>query len=110
MSKDVVQRLLYDRKEAARSCQFLSAGLDYLIAAKQFNTRRIGKKVLISHREPGEHPHRRILDRPQYNKMTMRYSHLAPHRTEKQLIFLSSQLNWFTKSTTNGKTMKRLKA
>jgi len=41
--------LLYDRKEAARQLSISVRSLDYLIAAKQFDTRRIGKKVLIPH-------------------------------------------------------------
>ena len=40
-------RLLYDRKTAARMLSISVRSLDYLIAGKQFNTRRIGKKVLI---------------------------------------------------------------
>ncbi len=44
-------RLLYDRKSAARMLSISVRSLDYLIAGKQLNTRRIGKKVLISHGE-----------------------------------------------------------
>jgi hypothetical protein len=44
------QRLLYDRKEAARQLSISVRSLDYLIAAGVFETRRIGKKVLITHR------------------------------------------------------------
>lgn len=44
------QRLLYDRREAARQLSISVRGLDYLIAAGKFETRRIGKKVLITHR------------------------------------------------------------
>jgi hypothetical protein len=44
-------RLLYDRKEAARQLSISVRSLDYLIAAKTFQTRRIGKKVLIPHSE-----------------------------------------------------------
>ena len=47
----VAPRLLYDRKEAARQLSISVRSLDYLIAGKQLVTRRIGKKVLISHRE-----------------------------------------------------------
>jgi hypothetical protein len=42
-------RLLYDRKEAARQLSISVRSLDYLIAGKQLDTRRIGKKVLIPH-------------------------------------------------------------
>ncbi len=44
-------RLLYDRKEAARQLSISIRSLDYLIANKELNTRRIGKKVLIPHGE-----------------------------------------------------------
>jgi len=42
-------RLLYDRKEGARQLSISVRTLDYLIAAKELETRRIGKKVLIPH-------------------------------------------------------------
>jgi hypothetical protein len=42
-------RLLYDRKEAARQLSISVRSLDYLLAAKQLETRRIGKKTLIPH-------------------------------------------------------------
>jgi len=42
-------RLLYDRKEAARQLSISVRSLDYLIAAGKFETRRIGKKVLVTH-------------------------------------------------------------
>jgi hypothetical protein len=44
-------RILYDRKGAARTLSISVRSLDYLIAGKQLNTRRIGKKVLIPHGE-----------------------------------------------------------
>jgi excisionase family DNA binding protein len=44
-------RLLYDRKEAARQLSVSVRTLDYLIAARELETRRLGKKVLIPHRE-----------------------------------------------------------
>ena len=47
----IAPRLLYDRKEAARQLSISVRSLDYLIAAKTFSTRRIGKKVLIPHSE-----------------------------------------------------------
>jgi hypothetical protein len=42
-------RLLYDRKEAARQLSISVRSLDYLIAGRELETRRIGKKVLITH-------------------------------------------------------------
>ena len=42
-------RMLYDRKEAARQLSISVRSLDYIIAAKGLDTRRIGKKVLITH-------------------------------------------------------------
>ena len=41
-------RLLYDRKEAARQLSISVRSLDYLIAGKQLETRRIGSKVLVT--------------------------------------------------------------
>ena len=41
-------RLLYDRKEAARQLSISVRSLDYIIAAKGLDTRRIGRKVLIT--------------------------------------------------------------
>ena len=54
-------RLLYDRKEAARQLSISVRSLDYLIAAKKLDTRRIGRKTLIPHGElvrfaKGNHP------------------------------------------------------
>jgi len=45
----VESRLLYDRKEAARQLSISVRSLDYIIAAKGLDTRRIGKKVLVTH-------------------------------------------------------------
>lgn len=42
-------RLLYHRKEAARQLSISVRSLDYIIAAKGLDTRRIGKKVLVTH-------------------------------------------------------------
>jgi hypothetical protein len=42
-------RLLYDRKTAARQLSISVRSLDYIIAAKGLDTRRIGKKVLVTH-------------------------------------------------------------
>ncbi len=44
-----LHRLLYDRKEAARQLSVSVRTLDYLIAARELETRRIGKKVLVPH-------------------------------------------------------------
>ena len=44
-------RLLYSRKEAARQLSISIRSLDYLIAGKAFQTRRLGKKILIPHSE-----------------------------------------------------------
>lgn len=43
------RRLLYDRKEAARQLSISIRSLDYLIAGKHLDTRRIGRKVLVTH-------------------------------------------------------------
>jgi hypothetical protein len=52
-SRDTIQpetaRLLYDRREAARQLSISVRSLDYIIASKGLETRRIGKKVLITH-------------------------------------------------------------
>ncbi len=42
-------RLLYSRTEAAMQLSISVRSLDYLIAGKQLDTRRIGKKVLVPH-------------------------------------------------------------
>ena len=42
-------RLLYDRKTAARMLSISVRSLDYIIAAKGLDTRRIGRKVLVTH-------------------------------------------------------------
>ncbi len=42
-------RLLYDRKEAARQLSISVRSLDYIIASKAVVTRRIGRKVLVTH-------------------------------------------------------------
>jgi len=42
-------RLLYDRNEAARQLSISVRSLDYIIAAKELDTRRIGRKVLVTH-------------------------------------------------------------
>ena len=45
------QRLLYDRKEAARQLSISVRSLDYLIGQQKLSTRRLGKKVLVPHAE-----------------------------------------------------------
>lgn len=42
-------RLLYDRRSAANQLSISVRALDYLLAQGKFNTRKIGKKVLIPH-------------------------------------------------------------
>lgn len=42
------ERLLYDRKTAARMLSISVRSLDYILAGKHLDTRRIGKKVLIT--------------------------------------------------------------
>ncbi len=49
MSTSTDTRMLYSRIEAARQLSISVRSLDYLIAGKQLETRRIGKKVLIPH-------------------------------------------------------------
>ena len=46
-----VTRLLYDRKHAAQMLSISVRSLDYLISNKKLQTRRIGKRILISHGE-----------------------------------------------------------
>ena len=41
-------RLLYSRHEAARQLSISVRSLDYLIAGKQLETRRMGRKVLVT--------------------------------------------------------------
>ena len=41
------ERLLYPRKDAAFQLGISIRSLDYLVARKQLDTRRIGKKVLV---------------------------------------------------------------
>jgi hypothetical protein len=48
MLKAFETRLLYDRKEAARQLSISVRSLDYIIAAKGLETRRIGGKVLVT--------------------------------------------------------------
>jgi hypothetical protein len=44
-------RLLYDRKSAAYQLSISVRSLDYLVEGKKLLTRRLGKKVMISHAE-----------------------------------------------------------
>jgi hypothetical protein len=48
-TEDGGPRMLYDRRQAARQLSISVRSLDYLIAGKKFDTRRIGKKVLVTH-------------------------------------------------------------
>lgn len=45
------ERLLYDRRGAARQLSISVRALDYLISGKQLRTTRIGKRVLIPRSE-----------------------------------------------------------
>ncbi len=42
-------RLLYDRKEAARQLSISVQSVDYAIANKELDTRRNGRRVLVTH-------------------------------------------------------------
>jgi hypothetical protein len=42
-------RLLYSRREAARQLSISVRSLDYILAGRELETRRIGRKVLITH-------------------------------------------------------------
>jgi Helix-turn-helix domain len=44
----MMEKFLYSRKEAAHALGISVRSLDYLIAGKQLDTRRIGKKVLVT--------------------------------------------------------------
>ena len=44
----MIEKFLYSRKEAAYALGISVRSLDYLIAGKQLDTRRIGKKVLVT--------------------------------------------------------------
>jgi hypothetical protein len=43
------ERLLYDRREAARQLSISVRSVDYAIANKELDTRRHGRRVLITH-------------------------------------------------------------
>jgi hypothetical protein len=49
ISHTTASRLLYDRKAAAHQLSISIRSLDYLIANKRLNTRRNGRKVLVTH-------------------------------------------------------------
>jgi hypothetical protein len=49
ISHTTAPRLLYDRKAAAHQLSISIRSLDYLIANKRLDTRRNGKKVLVTH-------------------------------------------------------------
>lgn len=44
----MIEKFLYTRKEAAHAIGISVRSLDYLIAGKLLETRRIGKKVLVT--------------------------------------------------------------
>jgi hypothetical protein len=46
-----LQKMLYTRKNAAVVLSLSVRALDYLIATKKLNTIRVGRKVLLGHRE-----------------------------------------------------------
>src|ERR1700677_3586898 len=48
MERTVEARLLYDRTDAARQLSVSVRSIDYIIAAKGLDTRRIGRKVLVT--------------------------------------------------------------
>ena len=48
MGDAMIEKFLFSRKEAAYSLGISVRSLDYLIAGKQLDTRRIGKKVLVT--------------------------------------------------------------
>jgi hypothetical protein len=50
-STDLPTKILYDRKSAAFALSISVRSLDYLIANKQLNTRKLGKKIMIPHAE-----------------------------------------------------------
>jgi len=47
-SQQPMQKLLYDRKTAAWSISVSTRSVDYLIANGELETRRIGRKILIT--------------------------------------------------------------
>jgi excisionase family DNA binding protein len=51
MTPSTTPRLLYDRKEAARQLSVSIRSIDYMIAGKQIDARRIGSRILIPHEE-----------------------------------------------------------
>jgi hypothetical protein len=64
-------RLLYDRKGAAQQLSISVRSLDYLIAAKQFDTRRIGKKVLVPYASLVQYASANHYDSPNPKKPTV---------------------------------------
>lgn len=46
--QNTTERLLYPRKDAAFQLGVSVRTLDYMVAAKQLETRRVGKKVLVT--------------------------------------------------------------
>jgi excisionase family DNA binding protein len=48
LATQLIQKLLYDRKSAAWTLSVSTRTIDYLIASGALETRRIGRKVLIT--------------------------------------------------------------
>ncbi len=44
-------RILYDRKNAAFALSISVRSYDYLVASKKIQTRRLGKKIMVTHGE-----------------------------------------------------------
>ena len=57
-------RMLYSRTEAARQLSISVRSLDYLIAARELETRRIGRKVLVIHSSLARYAHGNHFDSP----------------------------------------------
>lgn len=61
MSNQQVEKFLFSRREGALSLGISTRSIDYLIAGKKLDTRRIGSKVLITRESlrrfaAGNHP------------------------------------------------------
>jgi len=51
MSDSSIQKFLYDRKSAAYALSISTRSLDYLVANRQLNATRLGKKVMFTQGE-----------------------------------------------------------
>jgi len=49
MSESPVTKILFDRKSAAFALSISTRSLDYLVANRQLETTRLGKKVMFTH-------------------------------------------------------------